>query len=146
MSETIIWEVLESIILKEGDCSRHEDKYKSGVPDISYGINDINGWIESKFIDKWPTRDKTVNLRKFTSQQRRWITKRNNSGGNCYIILLVGKEKRNREFLIFSGDYAMKLGHVTRNEMYKNCVWYGNDKEIQDVVIIDILTGYNTSF
>ena len=99
-----------------------------------------NGWIESKFISKWPPRNKPVNLRKFIHNQRRWIAKRHEAGGHCYIMLLVGKDKSTREFLLFPGSYAMKLGHVTRRELYKNCVWHGNDRDIEYTDIMAVLT------
>ena len=133
MSETIIWKVIEPIILKHGgEATRHEDTYLAGIPDISYGLRKVNGWIESKYINKWPkARRGVVRFRRYTTKQRNWTIRRQKAGGHCYIILLIGKDIKSREFIIFSGHLAKKLGCMSRSEMYHNCIWRGSDKELE---------------
>lgn len=83
-----------------------------GTPDVNY----IEGWIELKWRRAWPVKpDTPVTLPHFTIQQRRWLKKRWNAGGNSWLLLQV-----QREWLLFSGrDAADYLGLLTRKGLYK---------------------------
>lgn len=34
---------------------RHEDKYSTGIADLSYACKGVDGWLEAKVLPKWPT-------------------------------------------------------------------------------------------
>lgn len=57
------------------DTQEHEDKLRVGVPDVSYGADGINGWIEFKWV--------TGKLR---ASQVNWLAKRVLTGGHCFVI------------------------------------------------------------
>lgn len=57
---------------------RHEDKYETGVADLSYAGRMINGWIETKWI-----------FPHFRKRQPLWLSKRAILGGHTFV--LVGK-------------------------------------------------------
>jgi hypothetical protein len=54
---------------------RHEDKYETGIPDLSYGRDGINGWIEVK----WERL-------KFEPKQPLWLSKRAMTGGHVFVL------------------------------------------------------------
>jgi hypothetical protein len=79
------------------DVQSHEDRYSPGIPDLSYGIDGINGWIELKYIG--PRSRKPS---KFTPQQINWLKKRMRYGGNCWVMV----KKAPQSFYLFRGDKA----------------------------------------
>lgn len=54
----------------------HEDQSSTGIPDMSYGFQSTNGWIETKW--------KTIKLE---PQQPRWLEARSQAGGHCFLLL-----------------------------------------------------------
>ncbi len=97
-----------------------ENSVCPGTPDIWYA----EGALELKALDAWPARaDTVVRVPHFTQQQRIWLTKRTDAGGNCSLLLTVG-----RDWLLFNGPVAAwKLGRVTRASLFKHCAmsWEG---------------------
>ena len=89
-----------------------ENPVRPGTPDVNY----IEGWIELKWMRRWPTRDYTmVRLPHFTMQQRRFLRDRYEKGGNAWLLLQVGKE-----WLLFTGrDACDYVGQVSRKGLYK---------------------------
>lgn len=53
----------------------HEDRYSLGIPDVSYGRDGINGWIEFKW-------EKT----QFERSQPRWLRDRALAGGHVFVL------------------------------------------------------------
>ena len=58
------------------DWQEHQDRYQSGIPDLSYGSNFVNGWVELKWGD---------NLI-FQPRQPKWLGQRCLAGGYCFVI------------------------------------------------------------
>jgi hypothetical protein len=73
------------------DAQSHEDKYSSGIPDLSYGANGINGWIELKHIKSWKG-DRPVKPDKYTVIQVNWLNKRQKCGGHCFIMIKIADD------------------------------------------------------
>lgn len=88
-----------------------ENPVQPGTPDVNY----IDGWIELKWLRRWPRRpDSLVKLPHFTRQQRRWLRQRWERGGAAWLLL-----QAQREWLLFSGPTAAEhVGHATREELY----------------------------
>jgi len=84
----------------------------AGTPDVNY----IEGWIELKWLRFWPARETTVvRIEHFTDQQRRWLKRRWELGGNAWLLLQIG-----REWLLFHGlDAHDYVGNLTRNGLYR---------------------------
>jgi hypothetical protein len=106
--------------LRPLDAIAVENLVYKGTPDVNY----VEGWIELKWLRAWPKRPTTkVRLdHPLTQEQRVWLTKRWRAGGNCYVLLQVG-----REYLLFTGqDAACSLGDSTREELetYAIMVWH----------------------
>lgn len=70
---------------------RHEDSVTVGVPDMSYGLDGTNGWIEFKSLPDWPIQS-SLKIRDLTAHQVQWLEKRGKAGGACWLLLSVGKE------------------------------------------------------
>ena len=105
----------QSVKSEGGDVSNHEDKFTFGVPDSSYGLSQINGWVEHKYIGSWPVRPSTkikIGLRK---DQVFWMEKRQKTGGRCFI--LIGVES---EIFLFSGDLVRELySGIIKKQFYE---------------------------
>lgn len=89
-----------------------ENPVRPGTPDVNY----IEGWIELKWLRRWPANSWTnVRIDHFTIQQRRFLRDRYERGGNAWLLLQVG-----REWLLFTGlDAYNYVGKVTREGLYK---------------------------
>ena len=89
-----------------------ENPAKPGTPDVNY----IEGWIELKWLRRWPAREETiVRLEHFTVQQRRFLRDRWQRGGRCWLLLQVG-----REWLLFTGQDAHDyVGQMSRGGLYR---------------------------
>ena len=103
------------ILSRGGDTQNHEDKNSIGIPDISYGINGINGWIEAKYLGKWP-RSGVVKIDHYSGQQRNWLRIRGRAGGRCFLILQV-----DNVYMIFNHETAQSVGSMTQDEMMTQC-------------------------
>jgi hypothetical protein len=94
MSEASFRRGLISGIKKiRGDASAHEDAYTAGIPDMSFCLQAISGWIECKTAD-WPKRETTkVKLKHPISyQQRNWIVRRQKAGCPCFVFVKAGRD------------------------------------------------------
>lgn len=70
------------------DAQSHEDRYSSGIPDMSYGIDGVNGWIELKQLPAYPDNG-IIKHPKYTSQQVNWSVKRGKKGGHCFLLFKI---------------------------------------------------------
>jgi len=112
----------------------HEDKYSSGIPDLSFGISDedgkkVNGWIELKQVD---VGNKP---RKFTSEQINWLKKRNRHGGNCFIMV----RRHNTYYYIFDGSAGREVRDGVDYE--GNCIHMWTDSIDPDELAQILLHG-----
>lgn len=73
-------------------CQRHEDRFTTGIPDVSFGIKGKDGWIELKVIPK-PPRNLLApfDLLDLSVDQRNWMNARTAHGGQdrCFVFVRV---------------------------------------------------------
>ena len=113
MAERSLWLYLRNGMKRSWDATRHEDRLSAGVPDVSYGINKINGWIELKALNAWPKNPLTiVQVHGFTEQQRAWLQNRGHKGGWCWLLIRV-----ERTYLIFSWQQIHLIGTLDKAQM-----------------------------
>lgn len=112
-----------------------ENPLGPGTPDVNY----VLGWIELKWLRRWPMKETTtVQLPHFTLQQRRWLRDRWKVGAdNAWLLLQV-----QREWLLFTGiDAHDYVGLLTRGGLYKiaRVRWKQGliDKELEECLIQD---------
>lgn len=122
MSESQMWISLKPVLVKAGlDPHRIENKVGLGTPDVNYR----DGWIELKHVAKLPPRGGIVQVRHFTKLQRLWLTRRENSGGRCFVLLKV-----NKEWILFPGSTGAKvIGSVSRDEMSEHALILTTNKQ-----------------
>lgn len=106
MSESSFKKLVHKTFIKYGDYRKkdlhwqlHEDGLSVGIPDISYGIDGINGWIETKWTNAPITWDQSYNP-KFQKYQESWLVARARSGGHA--VLLHG----------FQDGFVLMNGHA----------------------------------
>lgn len=69
---------------------RHEDKFTSGIADISFTSRLATGWIELKHCKKYLADDvRSVSFKRFTKLQRKYLIERGRLGTPCYCLLSV---------------------------------------------------------
>ena len=133
--ENTLKKYLIKIMGTRWDVQSHEDQYSEGIPDLSFGINGVNGWIELKQIEKWPKKQITkVKPKKFTSEQINWINKREKKGGHCFILVKIEKE-----YFLFYPNWAKRIKEgLTETEYNSYCIakW---DKSINIDDFINII-------
>lgn len=96
--------------LRPLDAISVENPAYPGTPDVNF----IEGWLELKWLPKWPAREDTVvSLEHFTQQQRVWLFRRHRLGGNVWLLLKV-----ERQWMLFTGTQAATVvGKVCRKEL-----------------------------
>lgn len=90
--EQRLWQYVRKGMAGRWHAQRHEDMLSAGIPDVSYAIDGVDGWIELKAIDRWPARDATPVRVGIRPAQVRWLSLRGQHGhGHCYVLLAVGR-------------------------------------------------------
>lgn len=103
------------------DAQSHEDKYSIGIPDLSFAIRGVNGWIELKQIAKY--KSPTMKPAKYTSPQVNWLNRRNKHGGGCFVFVKVESD-----YYLFTADKARAIADGQSQEWYEtNSVKYWGD-------------------
>lgn len=108
MSESKLWKNINGALAARWDATRVDNKLDPGFPDVSYGIDGVNGFIELKCIQRWPKHSHTaIDFGASFKWQRRWISRRQEHGGLCFLLLwVVGPQP---EWLLLDGDGVRKL-------------------------------------
>lgn len=65
---------------------RHEDRHENYVPDLSFGLHDVDFWMEVKYCKIPPIKLSSIDH--YTVGQRDWLTQRAKTGaGFCFLLL-----------------------------------------------------------
>ena len=94
------------------EAQRHEDKYSTGIPDVSYAT-DHHGWIELKYVVV-KDEDRVVKVPHFTAAQKAWAKRFGSRGGRVWVLIQV-----NRHYLLFSWVSVDRIGRMTLPEMIR---------------------------
>lgn len=137
MSESNLWRNMRERMHPYWDeATRHEDKFNSGIADVSFVCGGEHGWIELKQMDAWPKRPGTiVRCKHYTTQQRNFLKAKGEHGGNAWLFAKIG-----REYLLFDWRQAQQFGEVngkgTRALAYG--VWQGRMDwgELADILAV----------
>ena len=111
--------------LKPLDAWSVENPCRPGTPDVNY----IEGWIELKWVEKWPVRaDTPVRLPHFTPQQKLHLRRRWHLGGNAYLLLQV-----DQDWFLFNGEEAaMIVGQANRAELTTRAQAHWNHPNLRE--------------
>jgi hypothetical protein len=87
--EQALWAYLRRGLRGRWHAQRHEDRYAVGLPDVSYALDGVDGWLELKALDYAPVQ---VNVG-LTAVQSAWLTLRGRAGnGQCFVLVRLGQE------------------------------------------------------
>lgn len=120
--------------LRELDAISVENRCGLGTPDVNY----VEGWIECKWLRKWPKRPETVVKldHELMAGQRAWIKRRAKRDGDVFVLLQCG-----REWLLIEGHYAAcELGKQTREQLIESCAAYWKNG-LNDDELVEVLRG-----
>ena len=113
------WQYLSTIMAGKWNAQRHEDKYSAGVPDVSYSMNGVDGWIELKTIESWPKNIKTtINIPHLKAGQVNWLEEFGKAGsGRMFLLLSVGEVQCSSDWVLIPwnrvrGVYDKQLSHM----------------------------------
>ena len=89
MSESNLYNAFRRQVsrLQNWDHERHEDKFKHGIPDVSFAHLGRHGWIELKHVKKIKA-DGTFSTG-LREDQCEWLEDRGEAGGNCWMLIQV---------------------------------------------------------
>ena len=89
MSEKKMWQDLSHLMKGRWHATRHEDGLSEGILDLSFGCVGVQGWVELKYLDRWPTRPGTLVVpnHPLTPHQRLFLHLR---GRGCFVMFQVG--------------------------------------------------------
>ena len=89
MSEKNFWVLLRTSLSKNLKMYRVENRVMKGMPDVHYVKDGKSGWIELKYIDKWPKARVTTGLK---LNQCLWLKEYDEHKGQCWILIRVGRD------------------------------------------------------
>lgn len=115
--EQRFWDYLDSAMGRLWLAQRHEDRYSTDIPDVSYSCGRHSGWIELKVIDHWPAPDRPLVLTAdhFTPGQRQWLTRHGKAGaGHTYVFIRVLRGQLS-DFVLIRWDQLHELGKATQD-------------------------------
>jgi len=121
--EQQLWDYLKRGMLLKWEAQRHEDKYSTGIPDVSYSIG-RHGWIELKRLKSKPVNNDTIlHISHYTADQKNWLFRHGSKGGACFILLQI-----ENVYMLFGWESCVWVGEMTYDEHIKAAirVWTGN--------------------
>lgn len=94
MKESSFWRSLKKGLEKASNnkifLQRIEDKFAKGIPDVHYCYGGESGWIELKWLAKYP---KKITCKHFTAHQKLWLFNYwNNYHGRSWLLLRIKKD------------------------------------------------------
>jgi len=92
------------------DAQPHEDKWDTGIPDISWAKDGMDGWLEVKWEDKGPNVTGQVVLHTLTSKQALWLRRRGEAGNNRVFLMLGTPEVT----CLWPFTFVLPWEHATR--------------------------------
>lgn len=112
--EATLWAYVRKGMRGRWHCQRHEDKLCRGIPDVSYAIEGVDGWIELKSLADWPKLDRTPVNVGISPEQVAWLETRGDMGnGRCFVLIRVRQE----HLLVRWTDARSLLRGILRDEL-----------------------------
>ena len=134
-SEASLWKTLRKNMYRRWEATRVENPAAPGTPDVYYtlirdeiprskwlGYPKMMGWLELKYLHKWPKKESTViTIEHFTPQQKNFIRTHGKAGANIKLLLQVKKD-----YLLFDWKSSLLIGKLTQEQMRDECIiaWF----------------------
>lgn len=120
-----MWRHLRPLLNGDGwHAMRVENPALPGTPDVNWAGDGAEGWLEIKYVHRYPPKGGTVQVRDFSPQQRVWLTKRRRVGGNAKLIARIADD-----WILFDGLVAgLFLGREVKERLHQEAlrVWGRN--------------------
>ena len=136
MKESSVWQYIrKGLIGCEIHLTRIESSAGNGIPDVSFAISGINGFIELKYIKEWPKRDTTKIKLPLRPEQRHWIKARMRLSGEIWVIVRIEDY-----FWLLDGNCAVHAAENgwTKQEWLEEQHWH---KRIDFKELLELLKG-----
>ena len=135
MSESNFWTLIRNSLGLR--MYRVENRVMKGMPDVHYIRDGVSGWIELKYMAKWPKGRVASGL---TLNQCLWLKEYDQHKGRCWILIRIG-----RDFigLIDGKDAKEVYDRPSAKDLYSLLSWqkHGNMKAEDWVELADTITG-----
>lgn len=121
MNEYGVWRYLQKGMLGRWHATRIESCVGMGIPDVSFGVSGINGWLELKYTPDWPKRDSTKVKLALRPEQKNWIQTRGALSGNVWVFWRISNT-----FFLLTWSTAISLAEegATSADLLKRCTRY----------------------
>ena len=116
MSEKNFW-VLIRTSMKNLKMYRVENRVMKGMPDVHYIRDGNSGWIELKYMSKWPKTRVATGLK---LNQSLWLKGYDEHKGQCWILFRVGRDFTG---LIHGRDAKKIFDRPSRSDFFKMVVY-----------------------
>jgi len=128
--ESKLWNRLKTNMETYWSAYRHEE---FAVPDVSYSIQDISGWIELKVVPEYPKRGGVVRVHHYKPWQKSWMLSRARHCDHCFCLLQVAED-----YYLFHGKDVLLVGYLPKIGLVKHArsSWFNtlNYKELADIL------------
>ena len=117
MNESTLWDYVKKGMSGRWLATRIETVTSLGVPDVTYSVKGVHGWIELKWVPKAPVKQSTkMRLSHLTEQQKQWIFSRGKLAGDVWLLVRVEDE-----FFLFDHKFIHDIQQMTIDEWRVNC-------------------------
>jgi hypothetical protein len=89
MRESDLWKYVKQGMMGKWHVTRIESSAGNGVPDVSFGLKDKQGWVELKYIPEWPKRSTTKVKLPLRPEQKHWINARGSLSGHVWVLCRI---------------------------------------------------------
>lgn len=89
MNEAGLWQYLRKGLSGTWMPTRIESSAGNGVPDVYYSVPGKGGWIELKYIPKWPKRPTTKVKLPLRPEQKLWIKQHGELTGRVFVLVRI---------------------------------------------------------
>lgn len=103
---TQVWHVMRDRVAAYGHWERVENAAGSGMPDVNYCVNGVEGWVELKLAGQDGSKPRSLTL-----EQVMWAEERARHGGRAF--LLVRYEKPHTIWCLY---HASRIRRIFDNE------------------------------
>ncbi len=120
--EQRVWDYLARSMKGRWFVQRHEDRYSDSIPDVSFVMTGVSGWLELKQISTWPKKDTTpINIPHLESGQVNWLEQVSNNGGNAWMLLVIGDQMALATWFLIPASDVRKIYDrlYTQDDMYR---------------------------
>ena len=102
MNEAGLWAYVKAGMAGKWLATRLESSSGNGVPDVTFSMPNINGFLELKYIPEWPKKPETKVKLPLRPEQKFWIGTRGKMGGNVWVLCRIGND-----FFLLDRDRAV---------------------------------------